>query len=143
MPFLLQSKPATMAISAVNSPFQPAWQQLQLLQARRSVDQAERYARGLQAQANSAQLAADQAQTEARTLASQAAQAQTAASMAQIQLLSSNALSQLGAQISNTLEQVIPTPAAVATAPATPAPLPAAVSNTQGETIGTVINTTV
>lgn len=130
-----------MAISAVNPTLQPAWQQLQLLQARRSVDQAAQYARGLQAQANNAQLAADHAQTEARTLAGQAAQAQTAANMAQTQLQASNSLSQLGTQLNNQLERIIPTPA-----PTTPAvstvKVAAAVTNTQGQTIGTVVNTT-
>ncbi len=131
-----------MAIASVNSTFQPAWQQLQLRQAQQGVDQAEQRARNLQAQASSAQLAADRAQAEAKTLSSQASQALSAAAQAQLQLQTVNSLNQLGSQINNTLGQVLPKPPVSTLAPAaTPAPV-VAVTNTQGQTVGSVVNTT-
>jgi hypothetical protein len=130
-----------MPVSALSSNLQSAVQQIQLQQAERGVERARLNARSLQAQASSAQAAADSAQVEARAIASAASQAQSAAQQASLQLLSANSLRQVASQVSATLAQVLPKAAATQPEVVTTAAAPAVV-NTQGQTIGTVVNTT-
>jgi hypothetical protein len=132
-----------MAVNAVSSNVQSVWQQLQLQQAQRNADQAEQNARALQVQASNAQAAADQAQENAMSLQADADQAQSIAGQANLALQAEKSLSQLGTQLSNVYSRVAQTlqkaqPAA--SVQARPQVQPAIV-NTQGQTIGTTVNT--
>lgn len=129
-----------MAINAISSNSQPAWQQLQFQQVQRSADQAAQSARSLQAQANSAQAAADSAQAKANSLQSKASQAQFVAGQTNILLQTTKSLGQIGTQINDALDQVVKRQTTAQ--PAAPAQAPKVVVNTQGQTIGTVVNTT-
>lgn len=129
-----------MAINAINSNSQSAWQQFQFQQAQRSADQAAQSARSLQAQANGAQAAADNAQAEADSLQSEASKAQFVADHANMLLQTTKSLGQIGTQVSNALDQAVKRQTTAQ--PATPAQAPKIVVNAQGQTIGTVVNTT-
>ena len=129
-----------MAITSITSSSQSILQQLQLQQAQRNVDQAEQRARTLQIQAGSAQAAADQAQAEASMLKSDAVQAQSTADQASQWLQAARSLGQIGTQVSSILTKVVQAQAAAQ--PAANVQTPQPVVNTQGQKIGTVVNTT-
>lgn len=137
-----------MAVTDISSNFQSPLQQLQLQQVRVSIEQNRQSARSLQAQAISAQAAADAAENQAISLSNAAAKAQSAANQASLQLQTTNSLSQIGTQVNNVLDQVVQRQAAAPPAATAPEQVPAAVQapaavvNTQGQTIGTVVNTT-
>lgn len=115
---------------------QSVLQQLQLQQARQNVAQAEQRASTLQTQAVNAQAVVVTAQAQANSLWQQATLAQTNADQQNQQLQTTNALSQTGAKVVSTLSAVLPKPQPIDTV------LPKATVNTQGQTLGTVINTT-
>lgn len=133
-----------MAVTAVTSNTQSAWQQLQLQQAQRNADRAALTARSLQAQASSAQASADQAQASAEALKSQASQAQSAAGQARLWLQTAKSLNQLTAQLNNVYTKVAQTPQQAQPAAGTQAPPQAqvAAASTPAPTLGTVVNTT-
>ncbi|HEX5364287.1 MAG TPA: hypothetical protein VFW59_08445 [Gallionella sp.] len=123
---------------------QAAFQQLQLAQARQFAERAAQNARSLQASANSAQAAADQAQENAKSLSVDASQAHDVALQAARNVQSTESANQIGPQVLGTITQAAQTPAVAVPAPtpsSTPAPAQPTV-NTQGQTIGTVINVT-
>lgn len=129
-----------MAINAINSNSPSAWQQLQLQQVQKIADRAAQSARSLQAQANSAQAAADSAQAEADSLQGKASQAQFVAGQTNMLLQTTKSLGQIGTQISSALDQAAKRQTTAQ--PAAPVQTPKAVAYTQGQALGTVVNTT-
>jgi uncharacterized membrane protein YccC len=129
-----------MAITAVSANSLSAWRQVQLQQAQRNVDLAERSARALQAQANDAQAVADQAQENANSLKTEANQAQSVSNRANLWLQTEKTLSQTGTQLNNVIAQNLQKAVSSVSVPVQPQT--PAVVNTQGQTIGTVVNTT-
>lgn len=111
---------------------QSAWKQLQLDQARQFAERAAMAARSLQAKANAAQSVANQAIADAQTLNTEASQAQNVATQAEFGVRTVESSNQLGANILKVINQSVPTQAA--------AIKPAPIVNTQGETIGTLLN---
>lgn len=141
--------------SGTQSITQSAWKALQLEQAKQFAGRAAQNARALQSQASAAQGEAMHAQENARTLKMEAGQAQSVAVQADRGVRSAEASSQISPQIVRTVAQAaqatapaqaaapVQTTAAVQTpivAPAQTPPQPTV--NTQGETVGTVINVT-
>jgi len=114
---------------------QSAWKQLQLDQARQFAERAAQNARALQAKASAAQSVANHAQESARTLKVEANQAQGVAVQADRNVRSTESYNQIGPQV---LTRVTQAAEAQTAAPAQTQPT----VNTQGETIGTVINVT-
>jgi len=130
---------------------QSIWKQIQMQQAQRTADQAEQNARALQAEASNAQRTADKAQENARSIKVQAEQAQGVASQANMSLEAAKSMENMGVQLSATYTQVAQAQQA-ALPQAQPAiqtqqPQPVAnaqqpVASSQGQTTGTVVNTT-
>lgn len=142
---------ATTSLSSPSSAVQYGLAQLRLQQARRTAEQAEQVARSLQTQAQEAQQQASQAQEEARSIAAQATQAQGVAGQARQGVKIIESVSQMRTQLGKIVRPVadkvkvaegaVPGPvatAAVIKAAVTPVP----VVNVEGQTTGTVINTT-
>jgi Skp family chaperone for outer membrane proteins len=128
-----------MAISATSGSTisQSLWQQLQLQQVQRTATEAEQRARSLQKQADDAQAEADQAQENARQLGVKASQAQTTANQAAQNLAVAQSSGQYQAQLGNASTQISQgIQSAQSLAQGHP------VSNSQGQTIGTVVNVT-
>jgi hypothetical protein len=137
-----------MAITTVSSSTQSVWRQLQLQQSQRNVDLAEQKARALQAQASNAQAAADQAQQNADSLKIEADQAQSSASQASLWLQIGKSIGQIGTQVNNAITHALQNvtsasvPVQTQTQPQVQTQAPPAVVNSQGQTIGTTVNTT-
>lgn len=128
--------------SGVQSAAQAGWQQLKLQQAQRNADRAEQEARSLQAQAAEAQRGADRAQENARTLNVQSDQAQTNVGRARQGLAAIKSLEQTQTRLIGTYEKVAQAQVEQAPARSAPEQPTAPVVNTQGQTTGTVVNTT-
>jgi seryl-tRNA synthetase len=144
--------------SAIQAATQQGWQQLKLQQAQRNADRAEQEARSLRAAAADAQRSADSAQENARALSVQSGQAQDNAGRARQGLAVIKSVSDTGTRLTGAYEKIAESQAQAALAtqapaiPATQTPPAAAtpetkapgtpVVNTQGQTTGTVINTT-
>lgn len=127
--------------SGLQSVTQLGWQQLKLQQAKRNADQAEQTAQILQQQASAAKQEANRAQENARALAVQSDQAQSLAVRARqgLAALSSGAAGQ--AQLTYVIDQAVNRqPIAQTTAPAQDQSSSAV--NAQGQTTGTIIDTT-
>lgn len=128
------------SISGAQSAAQSGLQQLRLQQARRDAEQAEQVARSLEVQARAAQLKASEAQQNAQSITLQSDQAQTNAGQARLGLALINTVGQMQTRLSNVVEQVVAKQKAAE--PSVAAAPPVAVINTEGQTTGTVINTT-
>jgi hypothetical protein len=135
--------------SGTQSITQSAWKALQLEQAKQFAQQAAQNARAMQSQASAAQSEASRAQQNALTIKIEADQAQNVAVQADRGVRSAQASNQIGPEVVRTVAQaaqitaVAQTVAVAQTAAPTPvktAPQPSV--NTQGETVGTVINVT-
>ena len=129
------------SISGTQAAAQSGLQQLRLQQAERNARQAEQTARALQAEARDAQQKLLDAKEEARLIGSQADQAQANAGRARQGLAALRTVGELQSRLSSALVQVrekskIAEPAAPSQG-STPAVL-----NAQGQTTGSVINTT-
>lgn len=116
---------------------QSAWQQLQQEQSRQIAERAAQNAIALQSKASDAQNEANRAQERAQTLRVEADQAQSLAADADLSVRITESSSQIGTQI---VRKVTQAAQAQETAPVQALPTPTV--NTQGETIGTVINVT-
>jgi hypothetical protein len=114
---------------------QSAWASLEVEQARRFAERAAQNARAMQSKANDAQNSADRAQDNARTLRVEANEARGVAVEADRGVRATESASQIGPQI---VREVTQAAQALETAPTQTQPT----VNTQGETIGTVINVT-
>lgn len=131
----------TISISGAQSAAQSGLVQLRLQQARRNAEQAEQVAQALQAQARDAQQQAGEAQENARSIAIQATQAQGVAGQARQGLAAVQTVGQLQTQLSSVVSGV--TEKLKVTTPAVPVQTSTQpVINTQGQTTGTVVNTT-
>ena len=150
------------SVSSTSSANQYGEQQLQLLQARRNAEQAERVAQTLKAQAGDAQRVADKAQEDARSLSVQSDLAQVRAGQARQGLTALSSAQQAITSLGNIADRVVArqqeseavaqvSPAVpVSAAPAVPvsnttstvAVVPAPVVNAQGQVIGKIINST-
>jgi len=129
---------AVTSTSGAQAVTQSAWKSLQLQQAKQFAERAAQNARTLQSKASNAQNQADRAQETARTMKVDANEAQSVAVQADRGVSATESSSQIGPQIIKEVTQaaqaqVTATPVQTQTAPTT---------NTQGETIGTVINVT-
>ncbi len=135
------------SVSSTTSANDYGLQQIRLQQARRNADQAEQTAQALKAQADAAQRVADHEQENARSLYVQSDQAQTKAGQARQGLAAFSSAQQAITQLSKAVDQVIsreqvPTEAAPS-APTPPASsVGAAVTNSQGQVTGKIVNTT-
>lgn len=118
---------------------QSGWQQLKLLQAKRSADQAEQAAQSLQQQAQEARRTADRADERARTLAVDSDQAQAIAGKARLGLAATQSEGQMQTQVTKIADQVIQRQQNAQTGTSAQS---APVINTQGQLTGTVVNTT-
>lgn len=126
---------------------QSAWKSLQLEQAKQFAERAAMSARALQARASAAQSEADRAQASAQSLSVKANQAQNIAIQADRNVRTSESYGQIGtevmARVTQAAERPVSVEAAVSVQPAVQPQIAAAPTvNTQGETIGTVINVT-
>lgn len=128
---------AVTSTSGAQAVTQSAWKLLQLEQAKQFAERAAQNARALQSKASDAQSEADRAQENARTLRVDANQAQSVAVQADRGVRSTESSSQIGSQI---VMKVTQAAQALEAAPAQTQTPPTV--NTQGETIGTVINVT-
>jgi hypothetical protein len=142
--------------SANQAATQQGWQQLKLQQAQRNADRAEQEALSLRAQAADAQRSADNAQESARALSVQSEQAQSNAGRARQGLAVIRSVSDTGTRLTGAYEKIAQAqeqaaaadqPSSVTqttSAPVAPEPKAAGtpVVNTQGQTTGTLINTT-
>lgn len=129
--------------SGTQSITQSAWKALQLEQAKQFAERAAQNARALQSQASAAQSEAGRAQQNALTIKIEADQAQNVAVQADRGVRSAQASNQIGPEVVRTVAQAAQITAVAQTAAPTPvktAPQPSV--NTQGETVGTVINVT-
>lgn len=125
---------------STQSVVQSGWQQLRLQQARRAADQAETEAQSLRLQAADAQQSADQAESNAQALTSAAGQAESNAGRARQGLAAIQTTGNMVAALSNTVAQVqTKQQTQQSPPPATPAP---AVTNSQGQVTGTIVNVT-
>lgn len=125
------------ATSGTQSASQGLWQRLSLQQTQRAAREAELNARSLQSQAGDARAAASRAQDNARALEVKASQAQATASQAAHNLVVAQSSGQFQTQVS-TLDSRISS--SVQSSQASQAQAP--VVNSQGQTIGTVVNVT-
>ncbi len=134
------------SVSSTSSANQYGLQQLSVLQAKRTADQAEQTAQSLKVQASAAQRVADQAQENARSLGVQSEQAQAKAGQARQGVAALNSAQQGISQLSTVVDQVLDrdktSVSAVSTTPQAASATPAPVVNTQGQVTGTIINTT-
>ena len=146
--------PPTSISSTTSSAAQYGLQQLKLQQAQRNANQAEQAARALEAQASSAKQEAQQAQDRARSLEIQSGVANTVAGQARQGVAAVKTADQMQVNLGNTLDQAIQkldtstttnaigsTSTSMVTS-ATNENASSPVVNTQGETTGTIINTT-
>lgn len=117
---------------------QSAWKSLQLEQAKQFAERAAMSARMLQAKASAAQNEADRAQANAQSLSVRADQAQGVAREADRDVRSSESYGRIGGEVMTRVTQAAERPTASVSAQAAAAPT----VNTQGETVGTVINVT-
>jgi hypothetical protein len=149
-----------MSITSTGSATQSVLQQVLLQQAQQRVVEAQQTANALQSQAQNAQTAVATDQAQANALWQQAENAQTDTTNAYQQLQAAQTLGQTGSAVNDTLSAVLlrsatsqaaaasaqsANPASTQTAPvhAVPASGPSkATVNTQGQTVGTIINTT-
>jgi hypothetical protein len=132
---------ASISISGVQAAAQSSLTQFRLQQARRDVEKADQVARSLQAQALNAQQQAGEAQETARSIAAQAARAQGVVGQARQALAVIETTAQSQSQATSVLSHVTEKPRSAE--PATAAQQAAsAVINKQGQTTGTLINTT-
>lgn len=126
--------------SGTQSVTQSAWKLLQLEQTRQFAERAAQNARALQSKASDAQSAADRAQEYSRTLRVKADMAQSVAVQADRGIRTAESSSQIGpgiiSEITQAAQPAVAVPVQTPTQPAQPT------VNTQGETIGTVINVT-
>lgn len=129
---------STSGLQSVN---QLGWQQLKLQQAKRNADQAEQTAQILQQQAAAAKQEADRAQEHARSLAVQSDQAQTLAVRARqgLATLASGAAGQ--AQLTYAIDQAV-NRQSIAQATTLAQDQSSVAVKAQGQTTGTIINTT-
>lgn len=120
---------------------QSAWKSLQLEQARQFAERAGMNARMLQSRASAAQSEAERAQASAQSLSVKANQAQGIAIQADRNVRSSESYGQIGtevmARVTQVAERQVTAEVVVSAQPQT-----APTVNTQGETVGTVINVT-
>lgn len=114
---------------------QAALQQLRVQQAKQNAERAEFTARALRAEANNAQHEADRAQDKARSLHVRSGQAQTAAGQARQGLAMLKSLSDMQANLVNTVNQVNERQGE-----ARPVSASTPVVNTSGQLTGTVVN---
>jgi len=133
--------------SGTQSITQSAWKALQLEQARQFAERAAQDARALQSQASAAQSEAGRAQQNALTIKIEADQAQNVAVQADRGVRSAQASNQIGPEVVRTVAQAAQITAVAQTVAQTAAPTPVKTApqpsvNTQGETVGTVINVT-
>lgn len=126
---------AVTSTSGTQAVAQSAWKLLQLEQAKQFAERAAQNARALQSKASDAQSQAERAQENARTLRVEANQAQGIAVQADRSVRSTESASQIGPQIVREVTQAVQAKEA---APIQTQPT----VNTQGETVGTVINVT-
>lgn len=129
-----------MAISATSNTLsvsQPLWQQLSVQQAQRAAQQAEVNARSLRSQASDARAEAVRAEDNARSLEIKADQAQSTASQAQHNLVVAKSSGQFDNQVNSLTSSISSSIQSSQVQNST-----ASVSNTQGQTIGTVVNVT-
>ena len=126
--------------SGAHAAVQAGFQQLKLQQARRSAEQAEQVARSLRATANEAQQSAERANENARSLGVQADQAQTSAGHARQGLNAIKSLKSTESALLKAYDTAIQTQIRLNTQ--TPQKPAEAVVNTQGQTTGTLVNTT-
>lgn len=133
---------AVSASSGLQSPGSGIWGQIQQQQAQRNADQAEQQARALQARARQAQVVADQAQENASSLKVQSSQAQGTAENARRGLVAMKSrddmLVQLNQQVGQVADVVAKQSPAIQVETAAPQP----VTNTSGQTTGTLVNVT-
>lgn len=127
--------------SGTQSVTQSAWKLLQLEQTRQFAERAAQNARALRSKASDAQSAADRAQEYSRTLRVKADMAQSVAVQADRGIRTAESSSQIGPGIISEITQATQ-PAVVAVPVQTPTQPAQPTVNTQGETIGTVINVT-
>jgi hypothetical protein len=123
---------------------QSAWKSLQVEQAKQFAERAAMSARTLQARASAAQSEANRAQANAQSLSVKADQAQGVAVQANRDVRSSESYGQVGTEVMARVTQAAERPVTPVTVEATVATQPqtAPTVNTQGETIGTVIDVT-
>lgn len=132
---------ASISLSGAQAAAQSGLAQFRLQQARRDVEKADQVARSLQAQALNAQQQAGEAQETARSIAAQATRAQGVVGQARQALAVIETAAQSQSQATNVLARV--TEKSKTAEPATVVQKPApAVINKQGQTTGTLINTT-
>lgn len=127
----------TTSISGMQQVTQSAWRQFQFQQAKQFADQAAQNVRMMQSRANAAQAQADRAQENARVLRVEADQAQGVAVQASRSVASGETASRIGPQVSSVVAEAVQSQQITQTQAA-----PAPTVNTQGETIGTVVNVT-
>jgi len=131
------------ATSGSQSISQSIVQQLRLQEAKRAADEAQYRAQTLQAQANDAQATADRDQERARSLRVDASQAQTQAGQATQGLMSIQSLSQMSSALGNSYTQIAQAQHSTPThTNPQPQKIQQSVVNTQGQTIGKVVNVT-
>src|SRR5690606_16936348 len=95
-------------ISSTSGAASAAFTQLQRQQAERNVEQAEQRARSLRAEARQANAEANRAQERARSLEVETDQASQEAGRARSGLVASNALQQVGVQVRELRERIVP-----------------------------------
>jgi hypothetical protein len=132
---------AVTSTSGTQAITQSAWAQLQVDQARRFAERAAQNASVMQSRANDAQNAAQQAQENARSLRVEANQARSVAVEANRGVRATESSSQIGPMVVNEVTQATQS-AGVADTSAVAPTQTAPTVNTQGETIGSVVNVT-
>jgi hypothetical protein len=135
------------SVSSSSSANDYGLQQIRLQQARRNADQAEQAAQSLKTQADAAQRVADREQENARSLYVQSDQAQTKAGQARQGLAAFSSAQQAITQLSKSVDQVLSreqVPAEVVSSAAAPpaSSVGAAVTNSQGQVTGKIVNAT-
>jgi predicted exporter len=133
---------AVSASSGLQSPGSGIWGQIQQQQAQRNADQAEQQARALQARARQAQVVADQAQENASSLKVQSSQAQGTAESARRGLVAMKSQDDMLVQLNKQVGQVVDAVATQAPVAQVEAAAPQPVTNTFGQTTGTLVNVT-
>lgn len=140
--------------SSSQSPASLIGQQLRIQQAQRNADRAEQEARSLQVSAQAAEARANREQENARSLKVQWGQAESEAGQARLGLNAVKSASQALTRLDNRVDQAIETqqkaaPEPVAATPVAAVPVVTELSsagqgvvNSEGQTTGTVINTT-
>lgn len=136
-------------VASTSASARSALQQLNIQNARRAADQAEREAQALSRQADLARSRAAREEQNADTLTTRAKQADAVAGQARQGLAALTSAAESTSRLTNTLSQINERNAPSATSPgvdvapaSTAAPAAAPVVNTQGQLIGSIINTT-